>query len=640
MPATLTRRDFLRRSTSFSASKNQSKKGNQPASDSSPLGAELDVFSNLPLSTDELTHLLKRTMFGMKKGDHSFFSGKNLPEIVDNYLLNFASSAPLPIPTGYTTDAFQNTLAASWAAGQDPYGLTAIAPQPPVNDYETDESMTNGTTTIAFKIHDNDVPAGKPWILSRFSGVSSGNGYGTGATSNLRRDRWRSYMGWWFRQMTNQPYSMREKMTAFWYNFFPSDWNRAFSIYTDDVYWYNQLLRHHAIGDFKTLVRKVSTSHSMLIFLDGYLNTKNTPNQNYGRELQEIYCLGLPPADAMNPNSYTEQDVIEVSRILTGWTIDTARPYLATKFDPAKHDTGNKQLSAFYGNAVITGQSGANGANELDQLLALMFNTDAPSLNVVRKIYRFFVNPRIDADAEANVIQPLAQILRDNNYQLKPMLSVLLKSNHFFDLRLRGGMVKSPLDYVVGLHREFPVTFSHPTNPRYVYEWSYYMMLDRIPNFGQAWQFPDAFGWRALYYGPFFDQNWLNASTLYYRRNLFTSITGGSFTRNNTIIQIPDPASNWSLTIDLPDFVKTKFINPADAVKLVDEVLAYSIPVDLCQSGKNNLLVTLQGTSNNWTTVWNNWKNNPGSTSYYNTVRSRLLNFFRAVVGLEEYQMI
>src|SRR5205823_4891756 len=141
-------------------------------------------------------------------------------------------------------------------------------------------------------------------------------------------------------------------------------------------------------------------------------------------------------------SQYTENDVKAAAKILTGYTVNTITATSA--FDATRHDTTNKQFSAFYNNTVITGQSGANGQNELDDLLNMIFATNEVAMYICRRIYRFFVYGNIDSTIETNVITPLAAIFRSNNYELKPVLSALFKSEHFFDVLTQGAMIKSP----------------------------------------------------------------------------------------------------------------------------------------------------------------------------------------------------
>ncbi len=147
-----------------------------------------------------------------------------------------------------------------------------------------------------------------------------------------------------------------------------------------------------------------------------------------------VNCRSFSPSEKENNPNYTEPDVIAAARVLTGWCIDETTDEVY--FDVERHDTGSKTFSSFYGGTTITGRSDANaGDTELDELLNMIFNKRVEvSEFMVRKLYRFFVYYTIDANTETNVIKPLAQLFRDSNWEVKPVLARLFKSEHFFDV--------------------------------------------------------------------------------------------------------------------------------------------------------------------------------------------------------------
>lgn len=637
--ATMSRRDFFKKPIA------------QKPLPTPTLLSALDPYTSGPLSTADLVHLLKRTMFGVKKDDLTFFTGKTLPDIVDNYLLNFTSSPVPTLPDNYYQEAWQLDYAAKLRTGQDPLGFKTMIPAPPVNDYDINETRTAGGETHTEYLKDLEVNKGSCYLASRHKGDLRWDGVPNTANADnqINWNRHWSMQGWWCRQLLNQERTIREKMTLFWHNFFPTNWKVA-QMLSNSEWWQNQTLRYHCIGDFKALLKDMSLSSTMLMFLDGYQNTKNTPNQNYGRELQELFCIGLPAQNsaATGSNSYNEQDVIEVSRILTGWGFcDPSTgscwmpPFCRAYFTPSNHDTGNKQLSAFYNNAVITGRAGVNGAKEFDDLLAIMFALPHPALNVARKVYRFFVTPEIDADTETNVIEPLAQILRANNYQIKPMMSALLKSQHFFDKKVRGAQIKSPFEFVIGAFREIPNIFSHvPTHPmydRYLMECSTLLMERRINDLGSIY-YSDAFGWKAYYYAPHYDQSWVNANSLYKRKNYFSEFINSSYSRRAVLVPVTEDDKNWYIKVDLPVYIKNTFPNAANATALRDAVIEYMFSVELCAQAKATLLSKLQPA--NWTFLWNLYANNVNNATNKAAVNTRLIDFFNAIASLEEYHLM
>src|SRR5262249_18825046 len=147
------------------------------------------------------------------------------------------------------------------------------------------------------------------------------------------------------------------------------------------------------------------------------------------------------------------------ARLLTGWTISETTDVVS--FDPAKHDTNSKTFSSFFSSTVVAGQSGATaGDTELDALLNMIFAKQVEvSEFIIRKIYRWFCYYIIDANTENNVIKPLALQFRTGNWEIKPVLATLFKSEHFFDALNQGCLIKSPIDMLVGLCREYNIGF-------------------------------------------------------------------------------------------------------------------------------------------------------------------------------------
>ncbi|MBO9636515.1 MAG: DUF1800 domain-containing protein, partial [Chitinophagaceae bacterium] len=356
----------------------------------------LDPYTG-PWTTNEIVHLLKRTMFGAKRSDITHFQSITMSAAVDE-LLTIPAGAPTPPVKGYTNEDI---------SASDP-----------------DYALPMGATWV--NTHTNDHQANYNRVIS-----------------------WKA---WWVSRMINQERNIGEKMNLFWHNHFATEANT----YQVGIYAYRHylLLRQHALGNFKTLVRGVTIDLAMLTYLNGYLSIKGSPDENYARELQELFTLGKEN----NPN-YTEADVITAARVLTGWRINenTDEVY----FDVNRHDTGNKTFSSFYGNTTITGRSDANaGDAELDDLLNMIFNKSVEvSEFMVRKLYRYFVYYTIDANTETNVIKPLAQLFRTSNWEVKPVLDKLFKSEHFFDVLSQGCLIKSPLDLTVGLCRESNLQF-------------------------------------------------------------------------------------------------------------------------------------------------------------------------------------
>jgi uncharacterized protein (DUF1800 family) len=518
---------------------------------------------------NEIIHLLKRTMFGSRKSDVDFFKGKTVSQAVD---------ALLNIP-----------------------GTVATAP---VKNYSP------SSTTTPANDPDWQLAAGQPWV----------NVFTTDGSVNSSRIA--SYKAWWIGLMISQDRNIQEKMVLFWHNHFSTE--------TNDVniaigcYKHNVLLRKYALGNFRQMVKEITLDPAMLRYLNGYVNSKNAPDENYGRELQELFTVGKGSG-----SKYTEDDVKQAAKVLTGYRIKTAD--ITSYFEPTLHDTGNKTFSAFYGNKIITGKTGADGAKELDEMLDMILAQDEVAKHIVRKLYRWFVYYNIDAQVEADVITPLANLLRQGNYEIKPVMAALLKSEHFFDTLNQGCQIKSPLDLVVGSVREYNTVFPADTDwQNNYYMWSYLQTIasNQQQNLGDP---PDVSGWKAYYQEPQFYEIWINSDTLP-KRNQFTDlmITSG-YTRNSKTI-----------LFDAIAFAK-QLPAPADPNKLIDDSLKYLYRIAMSDTTKaqikKDILLSGQSQDHYWTDAWNIYLATPTDANALATVRNRLRSFYQYLMNLAEYQL-
>jgi len=258
---------------------------------------------------------------------------------------------------------------------------------------------------------------------------------------------------WWIGLMVNDGLSIRERMTLFWHNHFAVQ--KPVIPDPRTVYQQNQLFRTHAIGNFKTLVQRVTVDKAMLVFLDGrYSKSGYHVNENYARELLELFTLGV--TDNEGNANYTQEDVREAARALTGWDwvgYSVVGDVVCNAL--TGHDITNKQV---LGSAIV---GGSEGWPELIRLTDIIFEQEQAARYVVRKLYRFLVYTDhtltpvapIDPEIEAKIIAPLAQVFRAANWEIAPVLRRLLGSQHFFDPELLGGTVKSPVDLLAGTVR-------------------------------------------------------------------------------------------------------------------------------------------------------------------------------------------
>ncbi|CAL1516475.1 DUF1800 domain-containing protein [Chitinophaga sp. MM2321] len=463
-------------------------------------------------------------------------------------------------------------------------------PAPPVNNYGVDEGgVAPGATWVRAKMGDED----------------------------LERKRIGSYKAWWTGQMINQQASIHEKMVLFWHNHFVTET----SMVNDSrfIYQYNLTLRRLALGNFKDLTKAITLDPGMLVYLNGYLNSKGAADENYARELHELFTVGKGPDSA-----YTEDDVRATARVLTGFRVD--RDTITSYFNTTQHDITNKQFSGFYSNKVISGKTGTAGASEIDDLLNIIFAQAEVAKFICRKIYRFFVYYDIDQATEDNVILPLAEIFRSSGYDIKITLNALFTSEHFFDPLNMACLIKSPADFCIGLCREFGITF--PTDyPTQYQQWGaiHSRMASMLQNLGDP---PLVAGWEAYYQEPAFHELWINTDTLPKRNQLSDSlISDGGFS---------------GLRIDPIAFAE-KLSNPADPVALVNDSLDILYRVGVSDTVKEFLKTTIllsgQNTDSYWTNAWDAYKASPGNAALKQEVHSHLQSLYKYIMDLSEYQL-
>ena len=415
---------------------------------------------------------------------------------------------------------------------------------------------------------------------------------------------------WMMERLNTEQISIAEKMCLFWQNHFAA--NIGFDARA--TYDYHALIRSYALGNFKQFVKDITINPNMLLFLNGATNTVYSPNENYARELLELFTIGkgpqIGPGDYTN---YTEQDVAEGAKILTGFILEGLRsdtvPDVTAVFTPLLHDTSTKTLSAHFGSVSVPD----NGANEYSDYIDIIFQQDEVARFICRKLYRYFVNYDLTAIVESTVIEEMALTLIANNYEVLPVLTELLSSEHFFDISVRGALIKGPLDM---LYSMFNSTESAPT---YGLATDYEMQLNvywLAETLGQAYAAPPSVaGWPAYYQEPSFSKLWVNATHIKTRFDVsaWVTIYGG--------IQINGDA--WK--INALTFLDNLSL-PADAPTVIDDMCDVFCPkgVDSLQKLILKAILTNSLPDFEWTIQYNEYVNNPGNPSFSSPVELRM----------------
>jgi hypothetical protein len=281
----------------------------------------------------------------------------------------------------------------------------------------------------------------------------------------------------WLYRMIFTPHPLRERMTLFWHNHFATSNLKVQSPLL--MQRQNDLFRAHALGDFRALVRAIGKDPAMLYWLDSTINRKSKPNENYAREVMELFTLGR--------GHYTERDIKEAARAFTGWFV------VRDQFEevPRQHDGGPKS---------ILGETG-NFAG--DDIPAILLKQPACAEFICRKLFRYFVS-ETDAPADA-LLAPLAAALRDSGFQIQKPVEMILRSNLFFDPSALRRRVKSPVEFAVGTIRALEVL--NPTVATAA-------LAESCERMGQSlYAPPSVAGWDG---GP----GWINSTAMLARANL------------------------------------------------------------------------------------------------------------------------
>lgn len=286
---------------------------------------------------------------------------------------------------------------------------------------------------------------------------------------------------WWLKRMILHKRPLQEKMTLFWHGHFATS---AEKVRDSFIMWQqNDMLRRNALGNFHTLVVEITRDPAMIRYLDSANNRKEQPNENYARELMELFTMG--------EGHYTEQDIKEAARAFTGWNLRDDE----FAFKESNHD---------YRSKTFLGKTGNLNGNDI---IDVIFNQRATAEFMVRKFWKFFVYD----EPEDDVVKPLAEVFRRGNYEVKPVIEMIFRSRGFYSDKAIHTQIKSPVQLTVGSLRILDVNV--PPQPK--------VMLGAIRSMGQMLFFPpNVKGWDG-------GQTWINSTTLLNRYNFANAVVHG-----------------------------------------------------------------------------------------------------------------
>jgi uncharacterized protein (DUF1800 family) len=282
----------------------------------------------------------------------------------------------------------------------------------------------------------------------------------------------------WMDKMINTNAVLQEKMTLFWHNHFACRSNKAF--FAQQL---NNIQRANALGSFRTMLFQVAEAPAMLQFLNNQQNQKNHPNENFAREVMELFTIGR--------GNYTEKDVKESARAFTGYGFNKDGEFLVRKF---VHDDGQKAFMGKTGN--FTGED----------ILNMLLDRKETAHFICNKLYKYLVN-EVPDPAHVNA---MTDVFYASNYEIKPLLEYVFTAGWFYDDKNSGNLVKSPVEFLVGLSRQFYVTYDKPE-----------ILLQFQKVLGQVLFYPpNVAGWLG-------GRNWIDSSSLMYRLKIPSTILNG-----------------------------------------------------------------------------------------------------------------
>lgn len=435
----------------------------------------------------------------------------------------------------------------------------------------------------------------------------------------------------WMDRMYNG--SLMERMILFWSNHFAVSYQnmndlsgKAPSSYTSHIYKYFKLLQQKGFGDFKELVRDVSKNSAMVYYLNNYNNRQGQPNEDFARELLELFTLG--PEDKNGLPNYSENDVAEVSRAVTGWRVNNAS--LLGYFDESRFDSGSK---------IILNQPSFN--HNLDSVIDLIFSEKKEEVAwfLCRKLYVFFVS----AEPNNAIIQQMADHCVSANFNIGDILKNLFSSTHFYEERVMGARIKSPIETFLSFLRQFEIA---PTS-----EIKEYIRLAMQDSNEELLRPETVFGWSG-YNPPDSDGSpghyaWLNTNLMPARWDNLTDLIygydggGDQYDPIRIAEKVSDPSNPFSLAEDIAEHILSL---PLDKVGIreVEEDFAGNPDLAPDLTGfpnyKINLTKILLGNI-----PWYEWTANTDSDDnlyYQETFAENLRQYISYLIQLPAYQLI
>lgn len=286
---------------------------------------------------------------------------------------------------------------------------------------------------------------------------------------------------WWYQMIFDSKFSFREKMTLFWHNHFTSEYRLVKSPFM--MFEQNMLYRKNALGKFDELLHKSSTDMAMLVYLDSNSNKKSHPNENYARELLELFTLG--------EGNYSEKDIKEAARAFTGYRVN--RKKASFRIVEKHHDFAEKTFMGYKGNF--------NG----EDIINIVLKQDETAKFITMKLYKEFIAEKYNRGE----VERLANIFRNSNYDIAVLMKSLLLSEDFWNKKSRATLIKSPVEFIVSFVKELNIKIKDK---------GYKYIIKASKNLGQElFNPPNVKGWLG-------NRAWIDSSSLLNRKELISKV--------------------------------------------------------------------------------------------------------------------
>lgn len=293
----------------------------------------------------------------------------------------------------------------------------------------------------------------------------------------------KSIQRWWITHLLETKSPFLERMTLFWHNHFPSDIQKTTQ--TSMLYQQNLMLRKNALGNFGQMLHNIARDPAMLLYLDGFVSTKEEPNENFARELLELFTVGI--------GNYNENDMREAARAFTGWTIDPRNGLY--RFNAADHDTGVKTFL------------GKRGNFKGEDIINIVLQHPRTAETIAKKMWHEFISI---AKPDQRVIHQWASAFRNSNYDIKALMNQVLNSDAFWHKANRGALIKSPIELTIGTLRTLPYKLGRTDLPH------------NLNIMGQGvFAHPSVKGWAG-------GKEWISTQSILRRNSMMTNLTSGN----------------------------------------------------------------------------------------------------------------